>query len=119
MKKILVNIYFIVGSILFLLLFLWFGESFIDFLPSFHDTPDMTSLVIRQGIFAIISLILCFLSVILFFLVNSEALKNYFKSKTKEEKQAEKHQKEEAEKQRKIQSLQKQIDDLKNTKDGK
>lgn len=34
-------------------------------------------------------------------------------------KQVEKHQKEEAKKQRKIQDLQKQIDDLKNTKDGK
>lgn len=79
MKKILVNIYFIVGSILFLLLFLWFGESFIDFLPSFHDTPDMTSLVIRQGIFAIISLILFIVSVILLIWTNDEKIKKLFK----------------------------------------
>ena len=36
----------------------------------------------------------------------------------REKKQTEKYQKEESEKQRKIEKLQKQIDDLKNTKDG-
>lgn len=45
----------------------------------------------------------------MFFWVNSEKLKNHFKSKSKEEKQ----QKQEAKKQRKIQALKKELENLK------
>lgn len=81
MKKILVNVYFVLGSILFLLLGIWFGKEAIDFLPYFHDTTDMAQLVIRDSIFSLISLLLCVLSVVLFIWINNEKIKKIFKTK--------------------------------------
>lgn len=53
-------------------------------------------------------------------IVNRTEIKEiiYTAQSYREKKQAKKYQKKEAEKQKKIQALQKQIDDLKNTKDG-
>lgn len=71
--------------------------------------------------FAVISAILIAAACIaVLVIVNRTEIKEiiYSAQTYREKKQAEKSQKEEAEKQRKIQSLQKQIDNLKNTKDG-
>lgn len=130
MKK-FINIFLIVASILAIFMFAFFISECVyawNLRAEVLKNPNSGMGVIQSTnkicalyTFTVIAAILIAAACIaVLVIVNRTEIKEiiYTAQTYREKKQAEKYQKKEAEKQKKIQALQKQIDDLKNTKDG-